>query len=69
MHIASATHEFSSEPLSEDERLLRAAFIYNFTKFTNWPENTEEEQGKPLFLCTTGIDKLVYAIDQLEGKK
>ena len=26
--------------LPDDERLFKAAFIYNFAKLTSWPENT-----------------------------
>ena len=69
MHNASARHDFNNETLTEDEPLLRAAFIYNFSKFTHWPENSIKFQDNSLFLCISGKDELVYALKQLENKK
>lgn len=50
------------------ERLLKAVFIYNFAKFTRWPNNAWGEEDAPLTLCTTGHDKLVGALKRLKGK-
>ncbi|MCW9046684.1 MAG: YfiR family protein [Gammaproteobacteria bacterium] len=63
---------FSSNTLteeidSEEERLFKAAFTYNFAKFTIWPENTPGNTG-PLILCTIGESKLVTDLKRLEGK-
>jgi hypothetical protein len=52
----------------EDVNLLKAAFIYKFTLFTNWPENTLNEKGAPLSLCIAGEDELADALSQLRGK-
>jgi len=51
----------------EEERLFKAAFTYNFAKFTIWPENTEGQDG-PLILCTIGKSKLVNDLNRLGGK-
>lgn len=51
----------------EDERLFKAAFTYNFAKFTIWPENTPGQDG-PLILCTIGKSKLVTDLNRLGGK-
>lgn len=66
MHAANAAHP---EILTEDESLLRAAFIYNFTKFTSWPDNTVRKQDSPLFICTIGKDQLVNALTKLNNIK
>jgi len=51
-----------------DGRLLKAAFIYNFAKFTRWPENTWKQQNAPLNLCTIGKDELINELKRLTGK-
>ncbi len=57
----------AQEP-AEEERLLKAAFIYNFAKFTRWPKNTWRGPQVPLILCTAGEDELVGALKRLGGK-
>jgi len=52
---------------SEEERLFKAAFTYNFAKFTIWPKNTPGQDG-PLILCTIGKSKLVTDLNRLGGK-
>lgn len=53
---------------AQDEPLIKAAFIYNFAKFTSWPENIWQNSHAPLNLCTAGNDALVAELGQLEGK-
>jgi hypothetical protein len=48
-----------------DEDLLKAAFIYNFAKFTRWPEWALGAAERPFTLCTAGSDELVAALDRL----
>ena len=45
------------------EYLVKAAFLYNFTKFVDWPEETSE-----LNICLFGKDKFGGAIDAIEKK-
>lgn len=52
--------------LEQDEAAVKAAFIYNFTKFVEWPT----EAGGPLQLCLVGeTDPLLAALTKLEGKQ
>lgn len=53
---------------TKDESLVEAAFIYNFAKFTRWPENALGEPGTPLSLCITGSDELVDVLWKLSTK-
>ncbi len=46
------------------EYRLKAAFLYNFTLFTEWPD----EVGTPLVLCTLGADPFGRELDALHGK-
>lgn len=47
--------------------LLKAAFLFNFAKFTYWPEPTWGSKDAPLTLCTIGDDALVRSLPQLGG--
>jgi len=65
--ILFSANTLTSEIESEDERLFKAAFTYNFAKFTIWPENTPGQDGA-LILCTIGKSKLVTDLNRLGGK-
>jgi len=51
---------------TDDERLFKAAYIYNFAKFTRWPDSSRHDL--PLTLCTAGNDDLVDDLKRLGGK-
>lgn len=53
----------------DDEHLYKAAFVYNFAKFTDWPEAAWKEKNSPLVLCTVGKDELVNGLKWLAGKE
>ena len=48
---------------------IKAAFIYNFTKFTNWPDNAFASSDTPLTLCTFGAEGLHSALHRIQGKR
>ncbi|MCW8933912.1 MAG: YfiR family protein [Gammaproteobacteria bacterium] len=49
---------------SVPEYKIKAAFIYNFARFTQWPDNNTE-----LKICIYGNDPFGHYIDQLNSKK
>jgi len=49
------------------EYTLKAAFLYNFTKFVEWPEAAGPKGTDPFTLCLVG-DAFGSSIDSLEGK-
>ena len=49
-----------------DEYAVKAAFVFNFIKFTQWPAN-DSETNAPLTLCFTGNN--TGAFSALNGKK
>lgn len=53
---------------NEDQRLFKAAFIYNFAKFTRWPKSLEDDKEDEIILCTLGEDQLVSDLTRLKGK-
>ncbi len=50
------------------EYLLKAAFLYNFAKFTSWPTEAISGAGKPVRLCILGKDPFGAALESIEGK-
>jgi hypothetical protein len=58
---------FAPPALSDElpEYRLKAAFIYNFALFTEWPASV----GPALNLCVFGKDPFGEEIDPLQGKK
>lgn len=49
---------------SIDEYTIKAAFIYNFALFTEWPDESKE-----LRICIYGKDPFGNSIDKLNGKQ
>ena len=50
------------------EYLVKAAFLYNFAKFTVWPAKVFADPSTPLRLCLLGKDPFQGALDSLAGK-
>lgn len=50
------------------ESEVKAAFVFNFIKFVEWPRGTFPPGEKPLTLCVLGQDPLGEALGSLEGK-
>jgi hypothetical protein len=51
-----------------DESLLKAAFIFNFAQFTDWPDRAPSAKEETLSLCIAGNDVLAQALSGLKGK-
>jgi hypothetical protein len=64
--LGLALAAFAPAALSDDlpEYRLKAAFIYNFALFTEWPA----EVGSTLNLCVYGRDPFGEELDALQGK-
>lgn len=59
---------YNSVIANEDQRLFKAAFIYNFAKFTRWPKTPANDKNIEIKLCTLGEDQLVRDLTRLKGK-
>lgn len=56
-----------ARPSSEYE--LKAAFLFNFAKFVDWPSNTFADSTAPFSVCVLGPDPFGNALDDaLRGK-
>ena len=51
------------------EYQIKAAFLYNFAKFTKWPSGTYADASAPLVVCVLGKDAFGRALDSLEDKR
>jgi hypothetical protein len=60
--------ELFAEEHQGEENLLKAVFIYNFAKFTRWPDEVWNEKGPSLQICTIGYDPLAKALLRLHGR-
>ena len=52
------------------EYQIKAAFIYNFAQFVEWPEGSFASPSEPLSICVAGRDPFGTSIDEiLEGRE
>lgn len=50
------------------EQLVKAAFVYNFAKFTTWPSKSFPDPSGPIALCILGKHEFGAAFDSVDGK-
>lgn len=67
MLIVSVNHVAIAQTPAQDEQLFKAAYIYNFAKFTNWPDSIWQTQDDSLNICTAGSDELIIELIRLSG--
>lgn len=61
----------SQEASAEDYRSyeVRAAMIFNFARFTRWPEHAFTASTEPITICVSGGNNLYTALRNIESKK
>ncbi|MCU0596703.1 MAG: YfiR family protein [Desulfobacterota bacterium] len=47
---------------------IKAAFLYNFAKFAEWPSSAFNHFSDPLVICVLGADPFGNALGELEGE-
>ncbi len=47
---------------------MKATFLYNFAKFTQWPEEAFEAPGSPLRICILGDGRFGDAFESIKSK-
>ena len=58
----------SAQTRSPREYEIKAAFLYNFALFIEWPEVAFGASTSPLLLCVLGDDPFGPALDTVEGR-
>ena len=64
--IAPAQAESTRRTLSADE--IKAAYLFNFAKFVDWPDESFASDDEPLQVCFLGGDSVSRTFRSLEGK-
>jgi YfiR/HmsC-like len=52
-----------ASPAEAEEYALKAAFLFNFTKFVDWPADAFAEEKGPFNLCVLGEDPFAGGLD------
>lgn len=55
-----------AQPVPEHD--MKAAYIFNFAIFTQWPQTLPAAAGTPLFVCASAASPLFAALGQLKDK-
>lgn len=66
--LASADAADTPGDSHERESLIKAAFLYNFAKFTDWPEDAFAGDIAELSMCVLGDDPFGETLNSIEGK-
>lgn len=65
--VVFAKHAQAQAPLSEGQ--VKAALVFNFARYVEWPVSSFASPSEPLSLCLLGRDKLGGALSGLESKQ
>lgn len=52
-----------------DEYALKAAFLFNFTRFVEWPDRAFERADSPFRICVIGSDPFGARLDALANRR
>lgn len=66
--VASGTLTVHAQPAFDREYLIKAAFLYNFVKFIEWPAEVLSEASPMITICVLGEDPFGVALDSIKEK-
>ena len=58
----------AADPPPSLEYLVKAAFLYNFARFAEWPAHSFKDAQSPLEICILGKDPFGKALDSIRDK-
>jgi len=58
-----------ADPISAHEREVKAAFLYNFMKFVEWPAEKMGDANEPVVVGLIGSKEFIKAIEPIVHKK
>ncbi len=67
--IVSAWLNAHAEPPPSREYLIKAAFLYKFAKFVDWPAKAFPNDRTPLTICILGKEPFGAALETIKDKK
>jgi len=66
--LSVAALNTSDEKAKYAEYKVKAAYLYNFAKFVEWPAEVLADPSLPLSICIIGEDPFGNALDTIKGK-
>ena len=66
--VATALPNAHAQSLSQREYEIKAAFLYNFIKFIDWPAQALPESSDTMTICVLGEDPFGEAIESIKDK-
>ena len=60
--------EVWAQPPNAEEYTVKTAFIFNFAKFTEWPDESFPEESSPMTICILGVDPFGTTLDAIRSK-
>ncbi len=68
--LAACALQIRAQALAFDEYQVKAAFLYNFAKFVEWPLGTFGKSSDPIGICIAGQNPFGSTLeDMVQGKK
>jgi uncharacterized protein DUF4154 len=68
--LAGNVRSITAQSISSNEYEVKAAFLFHFAQFIEWPEAAFRDANSPLVYCTIGADPFHGALEaSLLGKK
>lgn len=66
--VASSALSARAQSSSDREYLIKAAFLYNFLRFVEWPAEALPESDGTIVVCLVGEDPFGEALESIKGK-
>ena len=66
--VASSAFSARAQSSSDREYLIKAAFLYNFLRFVEWPAEALPEGDGSIVVCLVGEDPFGEALESIKGK-
>jgi len=66
--VAPAAVGADDTGVQDREYHIKAAFLYNLTKFVDWPENKVSDPNEPITIGIVGKDLFAYAFDSMANR-
>jgi len=61
-------HNALAQSKKPSEYIIKAAFLYNFSKFVDWPGEVFADDQSPIILCILGKDPFGNVLESIEEK-
>jgi hypothetical protein len=67
--VLEAAPQLRADSQKSEEYQIKAAFIYNFIKFIDWPKEKKSDANEPITIGIIGSEDFIKAFEPVKGKK